>query len=300
MPLPDLDIVVAIAEAGSLTAAADRLGVPRPTLSRRLSQLEEDMGARLVHRTTRRTVLTEAGHELYRHARPILDAVGAAADAVRAQDGVPRGLLRVSVPGGDGPIANMLGAFAADYPEVRLEAVTAARHVDLVAEGFDVALRAGSLTGPSLISRRLQTTEVRAVASPDYLAQHGTPKTAADLPHHRCLVGFETGTLPHRTWPLLEGGDTPVHAVMAANHPQVLAAAALRGAGIAMLPLVFAQTHMASGALVPVLPDVLGAQAGLWLVYPERRFVLPRVRAFIEHVVAWMAGHPLVGPSLDA
>ena len=292
MPLPDFDVLVAIADTGSLTAAAHRLGLPRPTLSRRLTKLEEDMRTRLVNRTTRRTTLTEAGQELYRHARPIVAAVEAANDAVQARDGVPRGLLRVSVPNGGMLIANMLAGFAVAYPDVQMEVVTAARHVDLVGEGFDIALRGGQLRAQSLVTRQLRSSRVIGVASPEYLAQHGTPIAASDLAHHRCLVGFTAGEYPHRSWPLLNGDTTPVVSVLAANDPQVLLAAALRSVGIALLPDQFAKAALERGALVPVLAGVLGVRTGLWLVYPEKRLMLPRVRAFIDHVVAWISQHP--------
>jgi len=295
MPLPDLDILVAVADTGSLTAAASQLGLPRPTLSRRLTRLEEQVGTRLVHRTTRQAVLTEAGHTLYRHARPIVDAVEAATTALRAEDGRPRGLLRVSVPSLDVHISDMVVAYAVAYPQVRMEVVSAARHVDLIAEGFDAALRAGQLSGPSLISKRLSTLVASAYASPAYLERRGTPTSAAALVDHDCLVGFERGELPRRNWPLCNGGQTPVHPRLAANDPRVLVRGAMQGLGIAMLPDLFARGPVADGDLVPVLAGVIGVRSGAWLVFPEKRLMLPRVRAFIDHVVAWVAERPLLG-----
>lgn len=295
MPLPDLDILVAIAETGSLTAAAVRLDLPRPTLSRRLQKLEEDYGARLVHRTTRSVQLTETGKELFRHARPIVDAVQAAGDAVRARDGVPRGVLRISIPGSTEAMANMFIAFGLRHPEVRLELVSAARHVDLVAEGFDIAIRAGYLSGPSLVSRRLATTANRAVASPGYLEQFGVPQSIEELVEHACLVSFERGEVPRRSWPLLAGGRTPVSQRLASNDLGILLQGALSGMGMAMLPDLFLREPLADGRLVVVLPELLGARTGVWLVYPEKRLVLPRVRAFIEHTLTWMETHPVLG-----
>lgn len=286
MPLPDLDILVAVAEAGTLTAAAELLGLPRPTLSRRLTRLEEDVGAALVHRTTRVLRLTDAGHELYAHARPIVAAIASATDAVRTRDGVPRGPLRVSAPGAEG-LHDMIADFVVRYPDVQLEVVTSTRHVDLVAESFDVAIRAGRLTGPSLISRKLSEVDVIAVASAEYLARHGTPREPADLSRHECLVGFDQGAVPQRSWPLRDGGTIRVRARFASNHPTLPRAVALRHAGIALLPEPFIRTELESGALVHVLPDHLRLSTGVWLVFPERRLMLPRVRAFIDHVAAW-------------
>lgn len=294
MPLPDLDLLVAVVDHGNLTAAAEHLGMPRPTLSRRLAQLEEDLGVRLVHRSTRRVVPTEAGEQLYRHARPIVDAVDAARDALRARDGVPRGLLRVSIPGANPTFARCLTTFAAKNPEVRLEVVATARHVDLVAEQVDVALRAGSLTGTGLLSRKLFTTRQLVVGSPAYLAEHGLPAAAADLVAHAALTGFARGEVPTKSWPLLDGGTVEVTPRLTSNDPEVLLQGALDGLGLALLPQVFASGPLATGALVPVLPEHVGQVTGAWLVYPEKRLMVPRVRAFIDHVVAWLAEHPIV------
>ncbi|MFT4623998.1 MAG: DNA-binding transcriptional LysR family regulator [Myxococcota bacterium] len=296
MPLPDLDILVAVADAGNLTAAAEQLGLPRPTLSRRLARLEEQLGVRLVHRTTRVVALTDTGQLLYQHARPIVDAIAAASNAVRAEDGVPRGLLRVSVPGVEGGLSDMIVAFAEAFPQVRVEVSASSRHVDLVAEGFDAALRAGQLTGPSLVSRRLNTDCTLAYASPAYLERRGVPATPDALRDHDCLVGFERGEVPRRAWPLLEGGQVPVHARLASNNPQVLVRAAERGLGIALLPKPFIRELVDGGSLVPVLVDAVGARSGMWLVFPERRLMLPRVRAFIDHVVRWLEEHPMESP----
>ncbi|MFT6821815.1 MAG: DNA-binding transcriptional LysR family regulator, partial [Myxococcota bacterium] len=197
MPLPDLDVLVAVLDAGSLTGAAEHLGVPRATLSRKLARLEEQVGAVLIHRTTRRLTATEAGNELYRHARPIVDAVRAATASVRALDGVPRGLLRVTLPPGPASrFAALISKYMTTYPEVRVEVIAVTRHVDLVREGVDVGLRAGSLTGSGLISKRLVGSTVKAVASPSYLRARGKPENATELAAHDCLVSFARGEVP--------------------------------------------------------------------------------------------------------
>lgn len=293
MPLPDLDILVAIHDAGNLTAAAEQLDMPRPTLSRRLTKLEEEVGARLVHRTTRRVALTEPGQELYRHARPIVDAVDAARNAIVARDGVPRGLLRVSVPGANELLSRLFGAYMTRYPEVRVEIVAASRHVDLVGEGFDVAIRAGQLTGPSLISRRIGTAEVVAVAHPHYLERRGRPERPEDLVDHDCLVGFDRGETPVKRWPLRDGGTTPVTPRAACNSPEAITHLTELGLGIGLVPEPFVGQQLALGTLVHVLPEQVGLTSGMWLVYPERRLILPRVRAFIDHAIAWLEAHPI-------
>lgn len=295
MPLPDLDILVAILDTGSLSAAADRLDLPRATLSRRLVKLEEDVGARLIHRSTRALVPTDAGLELYRHARPIVDAVGAATAAVRAQDGVPRGLLRVTLPPAGGSMfGDLLSTYLDRYPEVRMEVLAVTRHVDLVAEGFDVGVRAGELTGSSLISRRLATNRQVLVASPDYLARAGTPTRPDHLMAHDCLVGFERGEVPLRTWPLTDGSHVPVRVRFASNDLGLTTQAARRGQGLALLPQGLVDEDLEAGRLVEVLRGQVGLETGIWVVYPEKRLMLPRVRAFIDLLVDWVATTPLV------
>lgn len=295
MALPDLDVLVAVVEGGSLTAAAERLGVPRPTLSRRLSRLEAELGTRLVQRSTRSLSLTEAGQELYRHARPIVDAIETATTSVRARDAVPRGLLRLSMPpGGDALFGQMLAAFLAEHPQVRLEVHSTTRHVDLVAEGFDLAIRAGQTLHPSLVARKLADTHLLPVASPAYLARRGRPAEPADLAEHDCLVGFERGETPQRRWPLRDGGAVPVRGRLACNDLQVLVQACRADMGIALLPDTFVADDLATGRLERVLADEVGIRGQLALVFPERRLMLPRVRAFIDHVVAWSGDSPWV------
>ncbi len=288
MSLPDLDVLVAILDAGSLTGASAHLGVPRATLTRKLARLEEEVGAVLIHRTTRQLSATEAGKELYRHARPIVDAVQAAKASVRTLDGVPRGLLRVTIPPGPaGAVAGLILKYIRTYPEVRVEVIAVTRHVDLVREGVDVGLRAGSLTGSSLISKRLFGTTLMAVASPSYLRARGTPTNAAELVAHDCLVSFERGEVPVRAWPVHGGGTVALKPRLASNDLSLLAQAALDGHGIALLPRDFMATDLDSGRLVPILQDELGFPTGIWVVYPEKRLMLPRVRAFIDMLVDW-------------
>ena len=291
MPLPDLDILVAVLDAGSLTAAAERLDLPRATLSRRLTKLEEDVGVRLLHRSTRTLTPTDAGLELYKHARPIVEAVESATAAMRARDGVPRGLLRVTLPpGGFEIFGGVLSSFLDQYPEVRLEVLSVTRHVDLVAEGFDVGVRAGELHGSSLISRRLFQSTGVVVASPDYLARFGTPNDPSDLAAHHCIVSFERGEVPRRSWPLINGDSVPIVARFSSNDLSLLTGAALRGHGLSLLPREFVQHQLQRGDLVEVLTDHITVHNGLWIVFPEKRLMLPRVRAFIDHVTEASTG----------
>ena len=273
-------------QAQSLTRAAAELKLPRATVSRRLQRLEERLGVRLLRRTTRRLALTDAGEVLYRHARLILDAVRDAELSVQRTDAV-RGRLRISVPPVTPMFQGLLCDFIERYPDVRLEVHASARHVDLIAEGYDLALRAGVAPDSGLVGRTLYRQRLTAVASPAYLARRGTPQSVRELPRHSCLMGYSRGELPQSHWPLVHGGTVHVEGVLFSSDIFLLAEAARRDRGIALLPTALTAPFIEKGELVPVLQEVLGAQTLLMLVYPERELVPPAVRAFIDAVVAW-------------
>lgn len=277
-------------ESKSLSRAAAELGVPRATISRRLGRLEQRLGARLLRRTTRSLVLTDAGEALYRHARIVLDAVAQAEASVRRTDEAVRGDLRVSVPPMMSPsFFALLCDFAAQHPQLRLHVHFSAELVDLRRGGFDVALRASSELEPGLIARHLARDAMMAVASPVYLARHGTPRTLRDLRSHRCLMALVRGELPSTHWPATGGGKIHVEGAFFSNEVTLLCEAALQGLGIALLPHMIAGPRLETGALVQVLPGVIGAQANVAAVYPEREFVPPQVRAFVAVLVDWAA-----------
>ncbi|MFT3765913.1 MAG: LysR family transcriptional regulator [Minicystis sp.] len=276
-------------EARSLSRAAAELGVPRATISRRLGRLEERLGVRLLRRTTRSLALTDAGEALHRHARIVLDAVHHAEASVRKADDAVRGELRVSVPPmADRSFGAMVCAFARRYPEVRLHVHSTTQHVDLVRGGYDVALRAGSALEPGLVARTLAREPMIAVASPAYLAEHGTPRTRRDLRRHRCLMGFARGELPQTQWPS-SSGRFQVEGALFTNDLVMLCDAALAGLGIALLPMIRVRPHLETGALVHVLPGTIAGESHVAVVYPEREFLPPQVRAFIDALVAWAA-----------
>lgn len=282
---------VAIVEQGSVSAAARHLDEPRPSVSRRLARLEARLGQRLLHRSTRRLVLTPAGEELYRRARQVVDQARAAEEALLRLDQVPRGTLRVSTPPTQDPVlAELFVAFRRRYPEVRLEVLATTRYVDLVAEGFDLALRAGRSPGdPSLFQRRLLRSRMLVWGSPGYLQARGRPQKLADLAQHNCLLGFDSSQRPHRSWPLLDGGQVQVHGSLASNQLELLTEAARQGEGLAMLPELFTYEDRRAGRLEAVLPEVLGLVTGMDLVYAERAYQEPRVRAFIDMAAPWIA-----------
>ncbi len=274
-------------EAKSLSRAAAELGVPRATIGRRLARLEERLGTRLLRRTTRSLALTDAGDMFYRHARIVLEAVAQAQVSVRTTDNVMRGDLRVSVPPiADASLFAIITTFAQKHPEVRLQIDFSSRIVDLRRDGYDVALRATAEIEPGLIARTISRNEVIAVASPAYLAERGTPRTVKDLRNHRCLTGFARGELPQSTWPAGRG-VVHVNGAFSSNDLNLLRDAAVRGLGIALLPKLFLGDLVEDGALVQVLPGVLETENHLAVVYVEREFLPPHVRAFVEALAQW-------------
>lgn len=274
-------------EARSLSRAADMLGVPRATLSRRLARLEERLGARLLRRTTRSLLLTDAGHTFLEHARRALETLDTAAASVRSSGQVMRGELRVSVPPGlDTSFAFMIAKFARQHPEVRLQVDASSRIVDLVREGYDLALRASPAIQPGLIARTLSRHQLIAVASPAYLAAHGTPRTVKDLRKHRCLTGFARGEVPKTAWPVGRG-TAHVESAFATNDLTILREAALQGAGIALLPTLIVADELEAGSLVHVLRGLVGGETQLAVVYPERKLLPFHVRTFIDTLVEW-------------
>jgi len=274
------------AEARSLSRAAVELGVPRATLSRRLARLEQRLGARLLRRTTRSLTITDAGEALYRHARIALDAVKEAEASVRTSEATVRGNLRVALPlAVSAPFLDLVTEFAAAHRQVRVQTHLSTRHVDLGRDGFDVALRASAEFEPGVVARTLARFSFLAVASPAYLAAHGTPSSTRDLRQHHCLMGFARGELPATHW-TAGGRKLQLEGVFFSNSPAMLVRAAVRGLGIAMVPSLAVPDHLQRGELVTVLPELLRSDGRIALVYPERELVPPPVRAFVDWLVA--------------
>jgi DNA-binding transcriptional LysR family regulator len=279
---------VSIVDHGSVTGAAAALGLPRPTVSKRLARLEARLGVRLLHRTTRRMTLTRQGELLYERARGVVHAAREAEAAVQRLDDVPRGLLRVLVPPRvpQSIFTEWLADFLLAFPEVSLDVVGSDVHVDLVAEGFDVAMRYGVIEDTSLVSRILVTNWEIAVASPAYLQARGTPKSAAELAKHDCIIGYSGSNRPNPRWPLLDGGWAHVGGKLMTNHDGLRLEAAKRDLGIAIVIDTIARDWLASGELVWVLPDIVGRRDTVRLVYPDREFLDPKVRAFVDFIAS--------------
>lgn len=276
-----------VVEAKSLSRAAIELGIPRATIGRRLARLEQRLGTRLLRRSTRSLALTEAGELFYRHARIVLEAVAQAEASVRRSDDVMRGDVRLSsLPLNDESFFAMITDFAKQHPEVRVQVDFSTRIVDLRRDGYDVALRAAAEIEPGLVARVVGRHASVAVASPEYLAAMGTPRTAKELRKHRCLTSFARGELPQSEWPVGRG-VVHVNGSFSSNDLNLVREAAVRGLGIALLPQFLIADELENGSLVHVLPGVVGTQIRLAVVYLEREFMPPHVRAFVEALVRW-------------
>lgn len=293
----DLLIFARVAEAGSFSRAATRIGLPKSTVSRRIAFLEEQLGERLMLRTTRRLTLTEFGLQLLEHARQVaaeVDAVKALSEYRQAR---PSGRLRVSMPSDFATLllTDMLAAFVALHPAVSLELDLSPRRVDLLAENFDLAVRIGDLPDDTLLAaRRIAVFPSGLYAAPSYLAERGDPASPEDLDQHDTLRllgrnGEATGwTLmcAERKWE----GAPPARIV--ANAPELLNDLARAGAGIAAVPDYFAAPSVARGELRRVLSDWCMPSPTAWVVFPGRRLMPAKTRAFIDMLEAALTGVP--------
>jgi DNA-binding transcriptional LysR family regulator len=272
-----------VVQAGSFTAAARRLKMPKSSVSRKVSDLEERIGARLLHRTTRKLGLTDAGRIYFERAAPIVSDIEQADQAVGESQAAPRGLLRVTAPLSFALLGPMVASFLERYPEVRVELVCADRVVNLVEEGFDVAIRAGRLVDSTLIARRLGAMKRVLVASAGYLKRHPRPKSPADLEKHPCIA---FGSAPAPTlWTLHSGEkkvDVRVPARLSANDMDMMLAAARAGIGIAWLPEHLVTVELAKGRLERVLSDWSSPETPVHAVYPSARHLSQKVSAFVE------------------
>jgi DNA-binding transcriptional LysR family regulator len=286
--IEDIQAFVAVADAGGLSPAAVRLGVSKSIVSRRIARLEKSLHARLLNRTTRGAALTEAGASFREHAVRIAAEADAARDAV-SPDGKMRGRLRVAAPLSFGAthFAPVLAELASRHPELEIQSSYSDRLVDLVAEGFDAAIRLGMLDDSNLVARRIATFGGNLVASPAYLARRGTPRTPDDLLVHDAINRVND------EWPLLHDGRViRIHprARFTADNGAALVPAALAGLGIALLPDFLIAGHLASGALVAVLPDYPMPEAGVYVVRPPGGSASCKVRVLIDILVEKFAG----------
>lgn len=291
----DLLLFARVADLGSFSRAAERLGLPKSTVSRRVSGLESQLGERLLQRTTRKLVLTEFGQAVLEHARHVAEDVEAASSLAQNRQVQPSGRLRVTMPGDMASLVlgPMLAEFALRYPAVVLDLDLSARYVDVIGEGYDVAIRMGNLRDDaSLAARRIATFTMGLYAAPSYLKRQGTPSEPEALMEHGVLHVLSRTGEP-APWILHRGkqqweGLPPARAL--ANSPGLLMGMAIRGAGIVVANDHFALPHVQRKELVCVLPQWRLAPVSAWAVFPGRRLMPAKTRVFIDALAARFSG----------
>lgn len=296
MDLNEIVVFARVVETGSFTAAAQSLGLPKSTVSRKIAQLEERLDARLLQRTTRKLSLTEVGKAYFERCQRIVADIAAAEQLVSDLQAAPRGLLRLTAPVDVGGLylGCIIAAFLAENPAIQLELVLSDRVFDLVDERLDLAVRFGPLPDSSLVARRLGAVEGMLVASPEYLAKRGTPKHPDELRDHD-IIGF-VPLSRFRTWNLTgprgEEAQLTLPARLVANGMFVVRDAVRNGAGISLLSDFAVSDDLRSGALVRVLPGWSGASGELFAVYPSQRNLSPKLRTFLDFLTAKLTPTP--------
>lgn len=294
--LSGIAVFAAVAEAGSFTRAGEKLGLSKSAVSKQITRLEERLGAQLMNRTTRRLSLTEVGQAFYERCRRIVAEAEEAELAVTRLQVAPRGILRLSAPVSFGieHLGSALPDFMARHPEVQIDMECADRQVDLVEEGFDMAVRIGRLRDSSLIAKRIASSRRKVLAAPGYWAEQGKPRHPDELAGHRCLTYAYLQTAQNWEFKDPETGKPfavtvssgPLHS----NNGHVLARAAAGGRGVIYSPTFICRTELREGLLESALDDFAAEPLGVHAVYPPNRHLSAKVRAFIDFLAARFAG----------
>ncbi|MEW6344080.1 MAG: LysR family transcriptional regulator [Paraburkholderia sp.] len=290
--LNDTLVFVCVVQAGSFTAAANALQIPKTTVSRRVRQLEAHLGVALLHRTTRKLRLTEAGAAYFERCNGIARQLDDAENAVQQIRGTPGGWLRVTLPYSFGAtwIAPLIAGFCSRYPKVRVDIVATHVPLDLIGENVDVALRLGALTDSSLVARRLGSFSTSVYASPAYIDRHGAPESPEDLHRHPALALHQARTDSGYAWPLRKAGRKAkrygLDPVIVASDPVLLVDAARAGNGLLLAMDASMASEVAAGRLCRVLPEWIGPQQDLNALFPKERVPLPKLRAFLDYLKA--------------
>ena len=298
--LNEIAIFARVVREQSFTKAARALGLPKSTVSERVSRLEERLGVRLLERTTRHVRPTAAGTAYYERAARVVAEIEEANAAVTDTHRSPKGLLRVGSPllFGHAFLGDFVAEFLVTHPEVEIELIVADRRFDVVEEGLDLAIHVLGTIEASLIARRIGSAERLCVASPSYLAHREPPKTPKDLLKHSCLV---TSNDRRADWLFSQEGQSEsiaIHGRYSVNSVQLALSAALRGAGIAVLPAFFCAAALRAGHLAPVLKDWSLGRSEIHVVYPGSRHLSARVRLFVDALIDRFTRLPpwLLGP----
>ncbi len=289
----EMQTFCAVVDAGSFVKAAELLHMSKPAVSRHVADMETRLGVRLLHRTTRRLSLTEEGAVFYSRCRELLSGLEEAESELSSRSGAARGLLRVNVPVSFGiqTLAPLWGVFHDLYPQVRLDVELFDRVVDVVEEGYDLAIRIATLPDSSLISKRLASTRVVLCASPQYLEMYGQPSDPSALGAHK-IIGYSYW-LGGDTWDF-DGPEGPVSVKvdpwMMTNNGDTCRAVALAHQGIILHPTFLIGDDLEAGRLVEILPEYRSIELGIYAVYPTRKHVAPKVRALVNFLEEKLSG----------
>ncbi|WP_264874934.1 LysR family transcriptional regulator [Vibrio agarivorans] len=274
---------VAVVEEQSFTKAATRMRTSVANVSRRVNSLEERLGVKLLSRTTRKVTVTEAGATYYQHCKPLVEGLNNAELAVNQLQLTPKGSIKMTAPVtyGEQVIAPLMHDFLMEYPSLELELVLSNQKQDLVAEGFDLAVRLGRLDDSTMMAKKLRDRHMFVCASPEYLKQYGEPHSLSELKYHNCLQGStQYWRFDDRKVERL----VQVRGRMQCNSGYALLNAALKGLGIVQLPDYYVQPYLASGELIELLTDYRGNKEGIWALYPQNRMLTSKVRTLIDYL----------------
>lgn len=295
MNLNDLSLFIRVVETGSFTAAAESLNVQKSTISRRIAQLEDTLGIRLIQRTTRKLKLTPEGEELFNRAQPLVDDLEAVQDDISASRTELRGRLRLTMPTEIGVFMmnEVITSFMQTYPRLEVDVELSTRTVDLIEEGVDLALRLGPLPNSSLIARHIAGLHRGLFATPEYLEQQGMPHTPDDLANHQCISLLKPfDHLRFTNWnnsePVTMGGR------LRTNSMSFVREMILQNMGVGRLPEVFCGELVKTGRIVRVLDEFTLDPLEVNALYASRRNLNPRVRAFLDHMSERLRDHPWV------
>jgi DNA-binding transcriptional LysR family regulator len=287
--LTEMEAFATVVDQGGFTDAAKKMGISKSAVSKHVSSLETRLGARLLNRTTRRVSPTEIGLAYYDRARRVLNDAGEADALVTAMQSAPSGMLRVSVATdfGVNHLSPILGDFLHSFPDITVNMVLNNRYVELISEGFDMAIRVGELEDSSLRARKLTETTKRMIASPDYFKKFGQPERIDDLNDHKLLhySNQAAGNVWKITAPSGEVRQVRTAGSLTVNDGQSLLNAAIGGLGIAYLPSFLYAEPMRQGLLVDAIPELPEETQGIYAIYPPGRYTQPKVRAFIDFLV---------------
>lgn len=289
--LSEMEAFVSVVEQGGFTNAASKLGISKSAISKHVSGLETRLGVRLLNRTTRRVSPTELGLSYYDRAITILADARAADEMITAMQTTPKGALRISAPVdlGNNQLSRAVSEFLQKYPDVSINMTLDDTYVEIIAEGFDVAIRIGQLVDSSMRARKLSETTTKFIASKEYLDANGTPETIDDLAKHNLLhySNLSTGNSWSITAP--SGEERQVRAIgrLTVNNGGSLLKAAESGLGVARLPCFIIEDAITAGRVIPILENLPENKLGIHAVYPAGKFIQPILRAFIDFLVVY-------------